>query len=78
VREILEEILPYMNIYRDEETTGLHSGWDIKGEDTGDIALTDVVNSEEDETPAEDELTDLPDTTGELTQVQEGAEESGQ
>ena len=27
VREILEEVLPYMNIYPDEETTGLHSGW---------------------------------------------------
>ena len=25
-REILEEVLPYMNIYRDEETTGIHSG----------------------------------------------------
>ena len=31
VREILEEVLPYMNIYPDEETTGLHSGWDITG-----------------------------------------------
>ena len=29
VREILEEIMPYMNIYPDEETTGLHVGWDI-------------------------------------------------
>lgn len=26
VREILEEVLPYMNIYRDEQTTGIHAG----------------------------------------------------
>jgi stage V sporulation protein D (sporulation-specific penicillin-binding protein) len=70
VREILEEILPYMNIYRDEETTGLHAGWDIKGEETGDVAMTDVVNSEEtaeEDVSQEDALTDIPDTTGELT-----------
>jgi stage V sporulation protein D (sporulation-specific penicillin-binding protein) len=64
VREILEEILPYMNIYRDEETTGIHSGWDIKGEDTGAVAMTDVVNSEE--TSVEDAVTDVPDTTDDL------------
>ena len=70
VREILEEVLPYMNIYRDEETTGIHSGWDIKGEDTGQTAMTDVVNSE---IPVEDGLTDVPDTTGELPGNQEDA-----
>jgi stage V sporulation protein D (sporulation-specific penicillin-binding protein) len=67
VREILEEILPYMNIYRDEETTGIHSGWDIKGEDAGAVAMTDVVNSEDEETSSQEEaLTDIPDTTDEL------------
>ncbi len=70
-REILEEVLPYMNIYRDEETTGIHSGWDIRGEETGASAMTDIVNSEEGEeetgeVPVEDGLTDVPDTTGEL------------
>jgi stage V sporulation protein D (sporulation-specific penicillin-binding protein) len=80
VREILEEILPYMNIYRDEETTGLHSGWDIKGEDSGDIAMTDVVNGdeaedEEDALPDEGELTDVPDTTGELVQSEDTPEQ---
>lgn len=63
VREILEEVLPYMNIYRDEETTGIHSGWDIKGEETGAAAITDIVNTE---LPVEDGLTDVPDTTDNL------------
>ncbi len=33
VREILEEILPYMNIYPDEETTGKNADLDITGTD---------------------------------------------
>ncbi len=63
VREILEEVLPYMNIYRDEDTTGLHEGWGIKGEDegdVGDVTAADVANS-----TAEESL-DVPDTTDEL------------
>lgn len=72
-REILEEVLPYMNIYRDEETTGIHSGWDIKGENVGAVAMTDVVNAETPvETPVEDGLTDVPDTTDDLPGNQEG------
>lgn len=63
VREVLEEVLPYMNIYRDEDITGIHSGWDIKGEDAGETAMTDVVNAE---TPEEEQLTDVPDTTDDL------------
>lgn len=63
-REILEEVLPYMNIYRDEETTGIHAGWDIKGENSGAVAMTDVVHAEEE--PEEEALTDIPDTTDEL------------
>lgn len=31
VREILEEILPYMNIYPDEEKTGVNAGLDVTG-----------------------------------------------
>ncbi len=63
VREILEEVLPYMNIYRDEETTGIHEGWGIKGEDegdVGDVTAADVANA-----TAEESL-DVPDTTDEL------------
>ena len=63
VRGILEEVLPYMNIYRDEETTGLHEGWGIKGEDegdVGDVTAADVANA-----TAEESL-DVPDTTDEL------------
>lgn len=43
VREILEEIMPYMNIYPDEETKGLHLGWDITGVAAGQQATTDIV-----------------------------------
>lgn len=74
-REILEEVLPYMNIYRDEETTGIHSGWDIKGENSGAIAMTDIANEEVTaEEPVEEGLTDVPDTTDELSGNDEGAE----
>lgn len=74
-REILEEVLPYMNIYRDEDTTGIHSGWDIKGEDSGAVAMTDIANEEvATEQPIEDGLTDVPDTTDELPGNEEGAE----
>ena len=60
VREILEEVLPYMNIYRDEEVTGIHAGWDIKGEEAEQTAATDIAN-----TPLEESL-DVPDTTEDL------------
>ena len=60
VREILEEVLPYMNIYRDEEGTGIHAGWDIKGEEAEQTAATDIAN-----TPLEESL-DVPDTTEDL------------
>ncbi len=33
VREILEEVLPYMNIYPDEELTGINANLDITGTD---------------------------------------------
>uniref|UniRef100_UPI0040577921 peptidoglycan D,D-transpeptidase FtsI family protein n=1 Tax=Agathobacter sp. TaxID=2021311 RepID=UPI0040577921 len=33
VREILEEVFPYMNIYQDEELTGINEGLDITGTD---------------------------------------------
>ena len=30
-REILEEVLPYMNIYPDEKKTGVNKGYDVTG-----------------------------------------------
>ena len=78
IREILEEILPYMNIYPDEETTGLHSGWDIKGEDSGAAATTDIVTGNLDHPEEENEAPgDVPDTMGELTGAQEGSGAEG-
>lgn len=74
-REILEEVLPYMNIYRDEETTGIHAGWDIKGEETGAAAMTDIVNAGATEVPVEDGLTDVPDTTDQLSEGEEAQRE---
>lgn len=32
-REILEEVLPYLNLYPDEEPTGAFADWGITGED---------------------------------------------
>jgi stage V sporulation protein D (sporulation-specific penicillin-binding protein) len=32
-REILEEVLPYMNIYKDEKKTGINKGFDVTGDD---------------------------------------------
>ncbi len=66
VREILEEILPYMNIHPDEETTGLHAGWDITGKDSGQTASTDIVTGAatlEIEAPE-----NIPDTMDDLTE----------
>ena len=68
VREILEEILPYMNIYPDEETTGLHAGWDITGTDVGAAAVTDRVTSGEEEADGTD---GTPDTMEELPGAQD-------
>ena len=65
VREILEEVLPYMNIYRDEEVTGIHAGWDIKGEEAEQTAATDIAN-----TTLEESL-DVPDTTEDLPENNE-------
>lgn len=73
VREILEEIMPYMNIYPDEPTTGLHLGWDITGTDTGVGATTDIVTGN-------DELlegtSDIPDTMGNLTGADDTLEDN--
>ena len=54
-----------MNIYRDEEVTGIHAGWDIKGEEAEQTAATDIAN-----TPLEESL-DVPDTTEDLPENNE-------
>lgn len=77
VREILEEILPYMNIYPDEEITGIHSGWDITGTDTGEAAVTDIVTGNLPDASETNEGTDdVPDTTGNLPEAEETKEEN--
>ena len=73
VREILEEILPYMNIYPDEETTGLHAGWDITGTDVGAATVTDRVTFGEEEADGTD---GTPDTMEELPGAQDNQAEN--
>lgn len=78
-REILEEVLPYMNIYPDEEVTGLHSGWDITGTDTGASAVTDRVNETDTDTEEENEATDgTPDIMDEIPGADENTKENEQ
>ena len=80
VREILEEILPYMNIYPDEETTGLHAGWDITGTDTGQTATTDIVQEnllKQELEKQENEATgDVPNTMEDLPGADETIQEN--
>ena len=77
VREILEEVLPYMNIYPDEETTGLHSGWDITGKDTGSAATTDRVTGNITETEPEG-TDDVPDAMEDIPGAEENKEDNAQ
>lgn len=77
VREILEEIMPYMNIYPDEETTGLHVGWDITGTDTGQTATTDIVMENLLNEAAEDVPNTMDDLPGAEETIQENQENDG-
>ena len=65
------------NIYPDEETTGLHSGWDITGTDTGAAAVTDRVtgNIPEEEPEGTD---DVPDTMEDIPGAGENNEENAE
>jgi len=72
VREILEEIMPYMNIYPDEETTGLHLGWDITGANTGQQATTDIVI----ENLLNEATEDVPNTMDELPGMEDTLQEN--
>lgn len=79
VREILEEVLPYMNIYPDEETTGLHAGWDITGTNTGAAASTDrVTENASSETPENEGTDDVPNTMEEIPGAEENNQENAQ
>lgn len=74
VREILEEILPYMNIYPDEETTGLHRGWDITGTPVGAGATTDIVT---DNLEFSEGIDDTPNTMDGLDGFSDGTQDAG-
>lgn len=78
VREILEEILPYMNIYPDEATTGLHSGWDITGTDTGAAATTDIVTGNLTEEMLPEGTDDVPETMDEIPGAEENRQDNAQ
>ena len=69
-----------MNIYPDEETTGLHSGWDITGTDTGAAAVTDrVTGNMENISEEEPEGTDdVPDTMEDIPGAEENNEENAE
>lgn len=62
-----------MNIYPDEETTGLHAGWDITGTDVGAAAVTDRVTFGEEEADGTD---GTPDTMEELPGAQDNQAEN--
>ncbi len=78
VREILEEVLPYMNIYPDEPTTGIHSGWDITGNDVGAAALTDRVTGNIPGEETGDGVDGIPDTMENLPGAEETNEENAE
>ncbi len=63
VREILEEVLPYMNIYPDEELTGRNADLDITGNNPPDHSYT---NGVVEQTPADDTIEEI--TPGDSTQ----------
>lgn len=53
VREILEEILPYMNIYPDEEKTGINEGLTVTGENAQWTGLNTPTAPPEENEPGE-------------------------
>ena len=64
-REIMEEILPYMNIYQDEELTGKNESLDIIGNDTfytGNRGQEDDTPSDEDVVVPEEDMEDIPES----------------
>lgn len=80
VREILEEVLPYMNIYPDEETTGLHSGWVLPEQIQAQAAVTDRVTGNMENIPEEEPegTDDVPDTMEDIPGAEENNEENAE
>jgi stage V sporulation protein D (sporulation-specific penicillin-binding protein) len=58
VREILEEVLPYMNIYPDEELTGVNENLTISG--------SDVFEDEKPDEETDDVTDDVSDDTSDV------------
>ena len=71
VREILEEVLPYMNIYPDEELTGRNADLDITGNNPPDHSYTNGVGEQ---TPAEDTIEEI--TPGDTTSQDAATQDS--
>lgn len=69
-----------MNIYPDEEVTGLHAGWDIMGADTGAAAVTDRVtgNTESEQEEDPEGTDDVPDTMDSIPGAEENNEENAE
>ena len=68
VREILEEVLPYMNIYPDEELTGRNADLGITGNNPPSHSFT---NGAVEETPQDDTIEQISgDNPAETTQTQ--------
>ena len=68
VREILEEVLPYMNIYPDEELTGKNADLEITGNNPPSHSFT---NGAVEETPQDDTIEQISgDNPAETTQTQ--------
>ena len=73
-REILEEVLPYLNIYPDEEETGRNAGYDIT---SNGYMLNNYTSETSSETSSDTTATDIPseETDAIATGTGETAEE---
>jgi len=85
VREILKEVLPYMNIYPDEELTGINENLTITGTDIFDTPIDESVgegdifaSGDEEDVPQSDPSEDTPaeDTPSEDTPSENDPAES--
>ena len=85
VREILEEVLPYMNIYPDEELTGTNADLGITGNNPPSNPSAEAANDENDgsatgyeEEPGQEEPTQEEPAQEESAQEEPAQEEQGQ
>jgi stage V sporulation protein D (sporulation-specific penicillin-binding protein) len=72
VREILKEVLPYMNIYPDEELTGLNENLTISGSEVivSQTTSSDDTGAGSDDTSPDDTGTGSDDTAGDTVEAQ--------